>query len=243
MTNTKLLAFHGDPAIKAKYVARLQMHHAQDQIVQGFYAEGDPEKAEFRGCAIGCVLHSDNHSAYPDEIGYPTVLAHLEDSIFEGLPASEAPQFAVDFLAVVEPGADLSLVWPRFALWMLSDPKHGVLRLANEGTRPSIEGIIALCQREVAGESVSEEDWRSASANADSFAAAAAAAHVSAHAAAAAAHVSVHAHAHVSASSAADYAADAYEIYVGASGAGARARQRQAAKLLELLKSAPVETP
>lgn len=40
-----MLSFHNDPAIKAKYVARLEEHHRLDQIIQGTGYDGS------RGCS------------------------------------------------------------------------------------------------------------------------------------------------------------------------------------------------
>ena len=101
-------AFHGDPAIKEKYLARLKAHHEADEIIQGTGWENG------RGCAVGCTLNNYSHVAYEDELGLPEWLAYLEDRIFEGLPAVEAKQFAVDFLNAVPVGADVSEV--RFKL-------------------------------------------------------------------------------------------------------------------------------
>ena len=36
---TKLLAFHNDPEIKAKYVARVKAHAEADEIIKGKYWE------------------------------------------------------------------------------------------------------------------------------------------------------------------------------------------------------------
>ena len=32
-----LLSFHGDPAVKAKYLGRVQAHHDADEIIKGQY--------------------------------------------------------------------------------------------------------------------------------------------------------------------------------------------------------------
>ena len=101
-------AFHGDPAIKEKYLARLKAHHEADEIIQGTGWENG------RGCAVGCTLNNYSHVAYETELGLPQWLAYLEDRIFEWLPAVKAKQFAVDFLNAVPVGADVSEV--RFKL-------------------------------------------------------------------------------------------------------------------------------
>ena len=49
MTST-LRAYHGDQAIKAKYLDRIRLHALQDQIIHGKYWEGG------KGCAVGCIL-------------------------------------------------------------------------------------------------------------------------------------------------------------------------------------------
>ena len=106
-------AFHGDEAVKHKYLARLKAHHAADEIIQGTGWENG------HGCAVGCTLDQYNHSAYEDELGLPKWLAHLEDRIFEGLPPVDAQRFAVDFLEAVPVGADVENVH-----WQLASQRH-----------------------------------------------------------------------------------------------------------------------
>ena len=65
-----MLAFHNDPALKAKYQARLAAHHAADDIIRGEYGEAGG-KSGWRGCAVGCTLHSNDHKNAEAEIGVP----------------------------------------------------------------------------------------------------------------------------------------------------------------------------
>jgi hypothetical protein len=102
-------AFHGDPAIKEKYLARLKAHHEADEIIQGTGWENG------RGCAVGCTLNNYSPVTYETELGLPEWLAGLEDRIFEGLPPVMAKQFAVDFLNAVRVGADVSEVQFKLA--------------------------------------------------------------------------------------------------------------------------------
>jgi hypothetical protein len=106
-------AFHGDPAVKQKYLARLKAHHEADEIIQGGGWDGS------HGCAVGCTLNKYNHSAYEDELGLPRWLAYLEDRIFESLPLVDAQRFAVDFLESVPVGADVKNVH-----WKLASQRH-----------------------------------------------------------------------------------------------------------------------
>lgn len=181
-----MLAYHSDPALRASVLAQLEAHAAADEIVQGRYWEGG------RGCAVGCLTHEDDggHCLYPIRWGIPRILAHLEDRIFEGLPLAEAKLWPLRFMGAIRPGADLSLVWTRFALAILTDPERGVARLTEPGSdqRNAVEAVAELLRRAIAGQSVTEEQWTAAAANAAAAyaAARAAAAAADAHAAAAA---------------------------------------------------------
>jgi hypothetical protein len=142
-----MLAFHNDPAIKAKYVARFEAHRKADQVIQGQGFENG------RGCFVGCTLDAYDHARFPLELGWPEWLARLADTIFEGLPKEEAPQFGTDLLAAVPVGADLEIVRNRF---LLTVQRRNLARLEGN-TRPyadqvrkAIQGVIALLSDESA---------------------------------------------------------------------------------------------
>src|SRR5688572_29874601 len=117
-------AFHNDPKIKEKYLKRVKAHQAADEIIHGQYWE------EGKGCAVGCTIHSNKHASYEKELGIPEVLARLEDRIFEGMSNGHSKEWPVKFLSVIRTGADLSLVWPKFAVWLLANKKDGVIKYA-----------------------------------------------------------------------------------------------------------------
>lgn len=119
-----MIAFHGKQDIKDKYLARVRAHRAADELVQGTgWKDG-------KGCAVGCTLEAYDHARYPDELGVPVELAFLEDRLFELQTKKDSDAWPERFLAAIEPGADLSRVWSRWAHWMLVDPEHGVVRHA-----------------------------------------------------------------------------------------------------------------
>jgi hypothetical protein len=157
MTTATLRAYHGQPAIKAKYLRRVRAHAKADEIVAGQYWENG------KGCAVGCTLHSNQHAAYETELGIPEVLARLEDGLFERIykhDAAFAKSWPEKFLKAPKPGADLSMVWPRFALWLLVDPKDGVLRFAKtDKTRKAINGVADLYKRWIGGVKPKRNEW------------------------------------------------------------------------------------
>ena len=163
-----LRAFHGDPGLKEMYLARVMLHRQADELVQGTgWKDG-------KGCAVGCTLEAYDHALYPVELGIPLVLAHLEDRIFERLPRADAQTWPERFLDAPNPGADLSDVWPRFAIWMLDDPEAGVIRFTRTEAQRSAVRAVADLYRERAP--ASDPRWRKARA-ADAYAADAAAAY------------------------------------------------------------------
>jgi hypothetical protein len=150
-----MLAYHSDPKLKAKYLSRVRRHRKADEIIHGVYWENG------KGCAVGCTIHSANHYAYETELGIPTVLARLEDGIFESLPNGESKLWPEQFLSAIAPGADLSLVWPRFAVWLLLDEEWGAIRHAKKAsTKAAIQAVGDAYAKVVAGAPLASIDWR-----------------------------------------------------------------------------------
>jgi hypothetical protein len=131
-----LIAFHGKQSVKDMYVARVKAHKAADEIIHGIYWENG------NGCAVGCTVHSDSHQAYEIELGIPRILARLEDGIFESLKNGRAKEWPLQFLEAIPVGADLSNIWPQFAVWLLIDEQWGVLQFAKtDRTKEAIKAI------------------------------------------------------------------------------------------------------
>lgn len=136
-------AFIDTEVSKDQLIASIEAHHAADRIVQGRYWE------DGRGCAVGCSLvdfkaNPSDHAAYERLFGIPRVLARLEDGIFERLPKEAALEWPLRFTRAVREGSDLSLVWPKFAVWLLVDKDHGVVQFANETGKIAIEAVAHL---------------------------------------------------------------------------------------------------
>lgn len=54
MSDKKILAFFGDPKIKAKYLRRVKAHYKADEIIKGTYWENG------KGCAVGCTIEGSD---------------------------------------------------------------------------------------------------------------------------------------------------------------------------------------
>lgn len=245
-------AYLGDAKLKAALLEEMRKHREMDMLVRGTYGESSPKIGggeEWHGCAIACSLRSLDivrgkpvakgyyaHARYPDELGIPLQLAYLEDRIFERLTLEEAMGWPERFAQSIQVGADLSLVWPRFAVWLLSDRDHGTIRYARlDRSRDSIEAVVALFRRWIdRGERPPSEEWRAAVASygavADYYAASAS---YASYAAAYAAY----------AASSASYAADAADAAASAASARRAHWTRMADKLVELIQAAPMAVP
>src|SRR5258708_19837426 len=151
-----LQAFHNDPDIKKKYIDRLELHYAQDEIIKGIYWE------KVKGCAVGCTIHDSNHKNYEEELGISRILAILEDNIFEELPNDIAKEFPLRFLKCIELLPDTSLVFYKFINWLLIDKNYGVIKFAkSENSINSIKNISNLFQRKINGENIEYKAWES----------------------------------------------------------------------------------
>ena len=167
-------AYLNNPQLKADLIGQLQAHRAADHFIRGSYGEGEGD--QFRGCAVGCSIESLNrisgschchsdHSCYEPGFGVPQLLAKLQDRLFEGMPKADAMEWPLQFWEAIEVGADLTMVWPRFAHWMLNDPNDGVIRFAKtENVRNAILAVTALFERWIGGDKPSLNEWRDAAA-------------------------------------------------------------------------------
>jgi hypothetical protein len=174
-------AYLNDSKLKERIIAQLQAHYDADEIVQGKYWENG------KGCAVGCILHDakGNHHRFEEELGIPRVIARLMDRIFEGLTNGEAKIFPLEVMRAIPVNADLSNIWNKFALWMLSE----LLNFATyQPSKDAIQSVISLYERELKGDKVSTEEWQTArrAAHAAATYAAADAAYAAAYAAEAA---------------------------------------------------------
>lgn len=152
----KLIAFHNDPKIKAKYVARVKAHAEADEIIKGIYWQ------DGKGCAVGCTIEGDDHSKYEKELGIPEILARLEDGLFEEMSNKDAMKFPLRFIEAVPVGADLSMVFTKLVIWEWEDKKHGLKNLKDIKSDKELydccESVVNLYKRVLDGEIVEKSD-------------------------------------------------------------------------------------
>lgn len=107
-----MLAWHNNPDLKTETVQRMREHAAADRIRQGNY---QTLTHPFRGCLIGCLLPrmlrsplEGWHDRVATTYGIPRTVGLYLDCIFEYLPPTDAPTFAVDSIEAIPVGADLT---------------------------------------------------------------------------------------------------------------------------------------
>ena len=109
-------AYHGDPAIKLKYIGRVTAHQKADDLIHGTYWTNG------KGCAVGCTIHSDEHKAYETELGMPEWFALLEDEIFECMSVAASRCFPIYLLYAVPVGfAEWDRLYHEFCAYLLND--------------------------------------------------------------------------------------------------------------------------
>ena len=238
------LAYHSDPALKEFMVAEAIAHREADRLIKGNYSN-DKRGDNWKGCAVGCSIHSlrqkrgmkklshYDHAGLAETVGMPEHLIHLQDRVFEGLSDAERVLWPERFYRAPREGADLSMVWPQFASWLLRDA--GLLQVTDRN-RKAIQDVIDLYAEWVAtGVCPEKARWKASAASAADYATSAAFASAAAYAGYAATSAAV-------ASAAASAAA--YAGYAAAYAAAAPSAARQNAwsaiadKLIELMSAA-----
>jgi hypothetical protein len=143
MTLSKqLVAFHGDPAIKAKYLARVIAHQKADHLIRGTGWK------DSKGCAVGCTLEAYDHSRYPIELGIPEWLAQVEDRLFEGMSEEKSRTWPEEFLRACPVGSDLEKIKPEFLIMILESTLTTFNHVAYPELKKVVDGSIALWNRD-----------------------------------------------------------------------------------------------
>jgi hypothetical protein len=68
--------------------------------------------------------------SYATELGIPLVLFTLAAIFNKQTSIPPAAMYLRRFISAIPVGADLSLVWPQFVIWLLTDPIGGMLKYA-----------------------------------------------------------------------------------------------------------------
>jgi hypothetical protein len=233
--------------------AEVQRHVEAVRVEQGGYLT----------CFIDCLSGGvDNPACIEREYGIPRMISRIAESIFEGLPPGEAPEFLAALLGAIEcNGKDLSRIgWKFLAAELRALPT--VLAETQAVVAPVIAGMDRLAnglgwpahEAESASKAAAAYAYAITRASAADAATAAWAAHAdsaaawSAYAAAACADWADDAalatnYAELAAELAADsatFAARAFQATALADGDPILARRRQRDTLLKLIKEAPI---
>jgi len=166
-----MLSYNDDPGFASRFRAEMREHSEQDHLMRTSYGE-ECSDGVWRGCAIGCAVRSldrlagdygreiwdyDDHALVAERLGIPHQITHVVDRIFEYLPLPLAMEWPCRFADSLPVGKDLKLLWPRLAVWLLTDPVHGVTRHAMDAAEA--QSIAALYERRIAGDEPTRSEW------------------------------------------------------------------------------------
>ncbi|HOA79914.1 MAG TPA: hypothetical protein PKK61_02470, partial [Defluviitaleaceae bacterium] len=114
------------------------------------------------------------------ELGIPEWLAHIQDSLFEGLPIGDNSQFAVDFLESIPVGVNLESVKWKFCAFLMRENIERVLSFSDmscsirDKSLSAIRAVLALHEKAIEiGDFYYNSDECAAARSAAEFAAAA----------------------------------------------------------------------
>jgi hypothetical protein len=156
-TNT---TYHNNPLLKNEIVKRMAEHVEADTLVQGSYWN----ERSHKGCNIGCVLHSDDHSLFPERLGLPVWMAHLHDRMHEGLNLEDTRDFSKVY-SVIPVGISwdqLELIKYKLLKYILVESRYCVKKYCDEYGKKATDTVVALITRAIAGDMPTEEEWRAA---------------------------------------------------------------------------------
>jgi hypothetical protein len=152
---TALRAWHGDAALKASTIATAKAHRAADLMRHG--ATGCPSDGQ-PGCSVACTVGTYEHDLYPERLGLPEWLAHLQDAIYEALPRDDRhldDEWTVDLLGAIEPGADIDAVQAP----ILRDVLAEVALPVAGSSAGVVQAVIDLLGRRIGGDEPTPDEW------------------------------------------------------------------------------------
>ena len=179
-----IIAWHGDPGLKAEAVALMTRHREQDDFIRGTYTLLSPGAAAgYKGCFHGCLTteklaveasitpaefvkrnaysgwHADGERIW----GIDRRVGAVLDRCFESLPEGWA-DFAVASIEAIPVGADLGPALDAWLLDVLADDEHGVRQYTVEGSaqRIAVDVVVGLYRRRIGGDDPSDDEWRKA---------------------------------------------------------------------------------
>lgn len=163
-------AFQQTEVSKDQLLAALAAHREANRLVQeAYWSEG-------RGGAVGCSIHDfrpgseDDEDLYEPLFGIPRALAWLEDSIFMNLTWEEARLWPEQFVRVIRPGSDLTMVGDHFLYWLLSGEDSPLAPWKEEN---HMRRAAMIVKRRMARDEPSQDEWTAVRDAADAAASAA----------------------------------------------------------------------
>ncbi len=161
-----------DPALKAAFLMEITKHEEADALAKGTYGKMN---GSFKGCAIGCSLHSlnilqgkkgaarhahtDQHARYEAELGLPTWLAYLEDHIFESLSDEESRTWPREFTEAIPVGVVIpDRLLAKILHWSLVADTYGVRYATdNEDVRAWIDAVAVFIDADSQGNATADQ--------------------------------------------------------------------------------------
>lgn len=90
-----LQAFHNNSQTQQEFLSRIQNHYDADEIIHDVYWENG------KGCAIGCMTHSNQHKDLEALYNIPEWLAKLIDVLFDRMENKYSKEFVLEFAKTV----------------------------------------------------------------------------------------------------------------------------------------------
>jgi len=130
-----IIAWHGEPDLKASVFDRLREDQRMDRIVQGMYW------SDGRGCHLGCLTRASSnwHLVAERLFGIEQRIGYWLEAAFEGLPKEQCAQWVLDSTAAIPEGADMSRCHHHLGIWLFN-PSTGLLTITDQN-RDAIDRV------------------------------------------------------------------------------------------------------
>ena len=156
-------AYNNNPQFREQVLQEIKRHEELDAFIKGTY--GDGESGTFKGCAIGCTVHSLNlvnktnfsfnsHESVAEALSVDVELCYLVDHVFENIATERRRTFTYQVWSSIATGVNTADVARKVKIWILEYTLQGLENNTYEAIDDVFSAVLGVITALKTGENL-----------------------------------------------------------------------------------------